>query len=78
MFHNDRDGKQGALFACSHKSLLETETRNSGEFSFRFLLDIKKKKRYRNYSSLCVGLEKIIKVFFLGGESSEKIIPNLI
>lgn len=76
MFHNDRDGKQGAFFACSHKSLLETEMQNSGEFSFRFLFDIIKiKKRRRNYSSLCVGLEKIIN--FFGGESSEKIVPNL-
>lgn len=34
MLHNDKDGKQGALFACSNKSLLETEMQNSGEFSF--------------------------------------------
>lgn len=42
MLHNDKDGKQGALFACSNKSLLEREMQNSGEFSFWFLPGIKK------------------------------------
>lgn len=67
MFHNDRDGKQGALFACSHKSLLETETRNSGEFSFRFLLDIKKKNKGTGIIHLCVlVLRKSLRFFFWG------------
>lgn len=63
MLYNDNDGKQGALFARSNKSLLETEMLNSDKFSFWFLPGIKKGMCYSMAASteiihVCVSVSR--------------------
>lgn len=69
MLYNDNDGKQGALFARSNKSLLETEMLNSDEFAFWFLPGIKK--------GMCYSMAVSIEIIHVCVSVSRKLLTSL-